>query len=139
MTTAEESRDSNIERVGVVGCGLMGSGIAEVCARAGLDVVVREVDAGAAELGLHRITNSLDRALRASKLDEASRDAALGRVRITTDLSDLADRQLVVEAVVEDEALKTEVFTLLDKVVTDDAAILASNTSSIPVMKLGMA
>jgi 3-hydroxybutyryl-CoA dehydrogenase len=128
-----------IERVGVVGCGLMGSGIAEVCARAGLDVVVREIDAGAAELGLHRITTSLDRALRARKLDEAGRDAALGRVRITTDLSELADRQLVVEAVVEDEGLKTEVFTLLDKVVTDDAAILASNTSSIPVMKLGMA
>ena len=128
-----------IERVGVVGCGLMGSGIAEVCARAGLDVVVREVDAGAAELGLHRITNSLDRAVRANKLNDAGRDAALGRVRLTTDLADLADRQLVVEAVVEDEALKTEVFTLLDKVVTDEAAILASNTSSIPVMKLGMA
>ena len=117
----------------------MGSGIAEVCARAGLDVVVREVDAGAAELGLHRITTSLDRAVRAGKLDEAERDAALGRVRLTTDLADLADRQLVVEAVVEDEALKTEVFTLLDKVVTDETAILASNTSSIPVMKLGMA
>ena len=128
-----------IERVGVVGCGLMGSGIAEVCARAGLDVVVREVDAGAAELGLHRITTSLDRALRAQKLDEAGRDAALGRIRITTDLSELADRQLVVEAVVEDEGLKTEVFTLLDKVVADETAILASNTSSIPVMKLGMA
>jgi 3-hydroxybutyryl-CoA dehydrogenase len=128
-----------IERVGVVGCGLMGSGIAEVCARAGLDVVVREVDAGAAELGLHRIMTSLDRAVRAKKLDEEGRDAALDRVRITTDFSDLADRQLVVEAVVEDEALKTEVFTLLDKVITDDGAILASNTSSIPVMKLGMA
>jgi len=128
-----------IERVGVVGCGLMGSGIAEVCARAGLDVVVREVDAGAAELGLHRITTSLDRAVRASKLNEEARDAALGRVRITTDFADLADRQLVVEAVVEDEGLKTEVFMLLDKVVTDESAILASNTSSIPVMKLGMA
>jgi 3-hydroxybutyryl-CoA dehydrogenase len=117
----------------------MGSGIAEICARAGLDVVVREVDAGAAELGLHRITTSLDRAVRANKLDEAARDTALGRVRITTDFADLADRQLVVEAVVEDEGLKTEVFTLLDKVVTDEEAILASNTSSIPVMKLGMA
>jgi 3-hydroxybutyryl-CoA dehydrogenase len=128
-----------IERVGVVGCGLMGSGIAEVCARAGLDVVVREVDAGAAELGLHRINVSLDRAVRAGKLDEEGRDATMSRLRLTTDLADLADRQLVVEAVVEDEALKTEVFTLLDKVVTDEHAILASNTSSIPVMKLGMA
>jgi len=97
------------------------------------------VDAGAAELGLHRITNSLERAVRANKLDDAARDAALSRVRLTTDFADMADRQLVVEAVVEDEALKTEVFTLLDKVVTDETAILASNTSSIPVMKLGMA
>jgi 3-hydroxybutyryl-CoA dehydrogenase len=128
-----------IERVGVVGCGLMGSGIAEVCARAGLDVVVREVDAGAAELGLHRIITSLDRAVRAKKLDEDGKGAAMARLRLTTDMAELADRQLVVEAVVEDEGLKTEVFTLLDKVVTDETAILASNTSSIPVMKLGMA
>src|SRR3954447_3751866 len=124
-----------IERVGVVGCGLMGSGIAEVCARAGLDVVVREVDAGAAELGLHRISTSLDRAVRSGKLPDDGRMDALRRLRITTDMADLADRQLVVEAVVEDEALKTEVFSLLDKVVEDPEAILASNTSSIPVMK----
>jgi 3-hydroxybutyryl-CoA dehydrogenase len=129
----------SIERVGVVGCGLMGSGIAEVCARAGLDVVVREVDAGAAELGLHRITTSLDRAVRSAKLDERARDEALARLRLTTDMADLADRQLVVEAVMEDEALKTEVFSLLDKVVEDSDALLASNTSSIPIMKLGMA
>jgi 3-hydroxybutyryl-CoA dehydrogenase len=128
-----------IERVGVVGCGLMGAGIAEVCGRAGLDVVVREVDAGAAEAGLRRMTTSLDRAVRAGKLDEAGREIALGRIRLTTDMADLADRQLVVEAVVEDEGLKTEVFGLLDKVVEDSAAILASNTSSIPIMKLGMA
>ena len=129
----------SIERVGVVGCGLMGSGIAEVCARAGLDVVVREIDAGAAESGLKRLTTSLDRAVRAGKLDESGRDAALDRIRLTTDMAELADRQLVIEAVVEDEALKTDVFALLDKVVEDDTAILASNTSSIPIMKLGMA
>jgi 3-hydroxybutyryl-CoA dehydrogenase len=128
-----------IERVGVVGCGLMGSGIAEVCARAGLDVVVREVDAGAAELGLSRITTSLDRAVRSGKLDDDGRADALANLRITTDFADLADRQLVVEAVIEDEALKTDVFNMLDKVVEDQDAILASNTSSIPIMKLGMA
>jgi 3-hydroxybutyryl-CoA dehydrogenase len=128
-----------IERVGVVGCGLMGAGIAEVSARAGLDVVVREVDAGAAEAGLNRVNSSLDRAVRAGKLDEAGRDAALGRIRLTTDMAELVDRQLVIEAVVEDEALKTDVFALLDKVVDDESAILASNTSSIPIMKLGMA
>ena len=131
--------DMTIERVGVVGCGLMGAGIAEVSGRAGLDVVVREVDAGAAEAGLKRLTTSLDRAVRAGKLDEAGRDTALGRIRLTTDMAELADRQLVIEAVVEDEALKTDVFALLDKVVEDDTAILASNTSSIPIMKLGMA
>jgi 3-hydroxybutyryl-CoA dehydrogenase len=123
---------TRIERVGVVGCGLMGSGIAEVCARAGLDVVVREVDAGAAEAGQKRITTSLDRGVRNNKISEADRDAALGHLHLTTDLGDLADRQLVVEAVVEDESLKTEVFRSLDEVVTDPGAILASNTSSIP-------
>ena len=130
---------SEIERVGVVGCGLMGSGIAEVCARAGLDVVVREVDAGAAEAGQKRIITSLDRGVRSTKISETDRDAALARIHVTTDLADLADRQLVVEAVIEDESLKTEVFAALDKVIVDDRAILASNTSSIPVMKLGMA
>jgi 3-hydroxybutyryl-CoA dehydrogenase len=131
--------NDTIERVGVVGCGLMGSGIAEVCARAGLGVVVREVDAGAAEAGHRRVTSSLDRGVRSGKLAEEERDAALARITWTTDLADLADRQLVVEAVVEDEPSKTEVFAGLDKVVEDAGAILASNTSSIPIMKLGMA
>jgi 3-hydroxybutyryl-CoA dehydrogenase len=128
-----------IERVGVVGSGLMGSGIAEVCARAGLDVVVREVDAGAAEAGLQRLTTSLDRGVRSGKLSDDARDEALGRVRFTTDLAEMADRQLVVEAVVEDEAAKVDVFRALDEVVTEPEAILASNTSSIPIMKLGIA
>ncbi|MCB0954623.1 MAG: 3-hydroxybutyryl-CoA dehydrogenase [Ilumatobacter sp.] len=128
-----------IERVGVVGAGLMGSGIAEVCVRAGLDVMVREVDAEACERGRGRIVTSLDRGIRAGKLTEEERDGALARLGFTTDIADLSDRQLVVEAVVEDEALKTEVFRNLDRVVTDPAAILASNTSSIPIMKLGIA
>ena len=130
---------TDIQRIGVVGCGLMGSGIAEVCARAGLDVIVREVNAAAAEAGQQRITASLDRGARSGKLSEDERDAALAHLSFTTDLADLADRQMVIEAVVEDEALKTEVFRVLDKVVTDPSAILASNTSSIPVMKLGIA
>lgn len=117
----------------------MGSGIAEVCARAGLDVVVREVDATAAEAGLARLTTSLDRGVRSGKLTEEARDAALGRIRVTTDVDELADRQLVVEAVIEDEAAKVDVFRSLDKIVADEAAILASNTSSIPIMKLGIA
>jgi 3-hydroxybutyryl-CoA dehydrogenase len=130
---------SQIERVGVVGCGLMGSGIAEVCARAGLDVVVREVNEGALAAGRKRIEGSLARAVRSGKLPEADRDAALGRLRFTTDFGEFADRQLVVEAVIENEAEKVEVFRGLDKAVESDDAILATNTSSIPVMKLAMA
>jgi 3-hydroxybutyryl-CoA dehydrogenase len=117
----------------------MGSGIAEVCARAGLDVVVTEVDATAAEAGQRRIAKSLDRALSSGKLAEDERDAALARISFTTDIGDLSDRQLVVEAVVEDEQSKIDVFRRLDKVVEDRAAVLASNTSSIPIMKLGIA
>jgi 3-hydroxybutyryl-CoA dehydrogenase len=127
-----------IERVGVVGCGLMGSGIAEVCARAGLDVVVREVDGDAVAGGENRIRSSLERARRRGKLSDEDAEDALANVRLTTDMGELADRQLVLEAVSESEALKLDVFATLDKVVPD-GAILASNTSAIPIMKLAMA
>ncbi len=129
---------TSITRVGVVGCGLMGSGIAEVCARAGLDVMVREVDADAVAAGNARIDKSLARATRKGKLSDDEAGAAVARIRYTTDFADLADRQLVLEAVSESEPLKMEVFATLDKVVADDA-ILASNTSAIPIMKLAMA
>ena len=128
-----------IQRVGVVGCGLMGSGIAEVCARAGLQVLVREIDEAACESGRGRIVGSLDRGVASGKLSEEERDAAVDRLSFTVDLAEFADRQLVVEAIAEDEGLKTEVFATLDRVVEDRDAILASNTSSIPVMKLGIA
>lgn len=130
---------SEIDRVGVVGCGLMGSGIAEVCARAGLDVIVREVNEDALSFGRKRIEGSLDKAVRSGKLPEADRDGALSRLAYTTDFGDFADRQLVVEAVIENEAEKLEVFRGIDKAVEADDAILATNTSSIPVMKLAMA
>jgi len=129
----------NLERVGVVGCGLMGSGIAEVCARAGLDVMIREIDEVAAEAGRARLVKSLDRGLSGGKMTEGERDAAVGNLHFTTDLADLADRQLVVEAVVEDETMKIDIFRQLDRLVTAEDAILASNTSSIPIMKLGTA
>jgi 3-hydroxybutyryl-CoA dehydrogenase len=135
----ERGSERAIERVGVVGCGLMGSGIAEVCARAGLDVLVQEVDEAAAEIGRGRLVKSLDRGLSSGKLTEEERDAAVARLAFTTDLADMADRQLVVEAIVENEAMKTDVFGQLDKFVADERAILASNTSSIPIMKLGIA
>lgn len=129
----------NIERVGVVGCGQMGAGITEVCARAGMDVMVREIDAATAERGRNRLLGSFDKAVARNKMTEEERDATISKLSFTTDLGDMADRQLVIEAVIEDEPLKTEVFTTLDKVVQSDEAILASNTSSIPIMKLGIA
>nr|BFE53178.1 3-hydroxybutyryl-CoA dehydrogenase [Saccharothrix mutabilis subsp. capreolus] len=123
----------------MVGGGLMGSGIAEVCARAGLDVLVSEVSHDATEAARGRIASSLGKGVRSGKLSAEDRDAALERLRFTTDLADFADRNLVVEAVAENEQVKTEVFATLDKVVEDRRAIFASNTSSIPIMKLGMA
>jgi 3-hydroxybutyryl-CoA dehydrogenase len=130
---------TEISRIGVVGSGLMGSGIAEVCARAGLDVLVNEVNDDAADAGRARITNSLARGVKSGKLTEEERDTAIGRLVFTTDLGDFADRELIIEAVAEHEATKLDVFTTLDKVVTSEHAIFASNTSSIPIMKLAMA
>jgi 3-hydroxybutyryl-CoA dehydrogenase len=128
----------DIERVGVVGAGQMGSGIAEVCARAGLDVRVAEASGEALELGRGRLAASLGRAAERGKITAQERDAALERLSFTTDLGEFADRDLVVEAVVEDEQVKTELFTTLDQVVREEA-ILASNTSSIPVVRLAVA
>ena len=134
MVTARD-----IERMGVVGCGLMGSGIVEVCARAGLEVTAVEVTEGALEAGRRRVESSLARAVTSGKLSEEEASGSLGRVTFTTDYGALADCQLVVEAVIESESDKLSVFQQLDKVVTDEGAVLASNTSSIPIMKLAMA
>lgn len=129
----------SIERVGVVGAGLMGAGIAEVAAKAGTDVTVCDINDAAVTAGRSRIETSLQRAVRAGKLDDDAAMAALARVRFVTDIGELADRQLVVEAVREFEDEKLEVFRNLGKIVIDDRAILASNTSSIPIMKLAVA
>jgi 3-hydroxybutyryl-CoA dehydrogenase len=128
-----------IERVGVVGCGLMGSGIAEAAARAGLDVRVVDLDRIILERGRERVLHSIARAQRAGKLSDAAAEAAMDGIEFTADLGALADRQLVVEAVVEAEAEKMAVFESLDKIVEAQDAVLASNTSSIPIMKLAMA
>ncbi|MGW3666644.1 3-hydroxybutyryl-CoA dehydrogenase [Streptomyces sp. NPDC005141] len=128
-----------IRRVGVVGAGQMGAGIAEVCARAGLDTVVCEADATAARAARERVAASLDRALRRGRLEPGAARDALARMVFTGSLDDLADRQLVVEAVIENADAKTEVFAALDKIVEDPAAVFATNTSSLPVMRLGMA
>jgi 3-hydroxybutyryl-CoA dehydrogenase len=126
---------SEIKKVGVVGCGLMGAGIAEVCARAGRDVVVVESSEEAAKAGLARLEASLHRAAARGKI--ASADDVLNRIVVVTSLDALADRDLVVEAIAEDEDAKTDLFRRLDAVVESPDAILASNTSSIPIMKLG--
>jgi 3-hydroxybutyryl-CoA dehydrogenase len=117
----------------------MGSGIAEVCARAGRDVVVREIDPPTARAARQSIEKSLERAIKRGKLSAEEVEAALGRIRFSDDYADFQDRQIVVEAIVESEPEKLEVFASLDEVVAADDAILASNTSSIPVMKLAMA
>lgn len=129
----------SIERVGVIGAGQMGAGIAEVCAKAGAQVLVFEPNDDLIAAGRTRITASLDRAAAKGKLSEADRDAAVARLAFTTSLADMADRQLTIEAIVEDENVKAKVFAELDRVITDPDAVLASNTSSIPIMKIAAA
>ena len=104
----------SIDRVGVIGGGLMGSGIAEVCARAGSDVIVHEIDALASEAARGRLQKSVQRAVERGKLDETEREAILTRVRFSIDLSEQADRQLVIEAATENEDLKKAIFSDLD-------------------------
>ncbi|AKJ15531.1 3-hydroxybutyryl-CoA dehydrogenase [Streptomyces incarnatus] len=130
---------TGIERVGVVGCGLMGAGIAEVCARAGLPVTVVERDAKAARAGRLRVTRSLDRATAHGRLTTERREAAADLITVVDQIEALHDRDLVIEAVAEDERLKADVFTRLDTVVTGDHTILATNTSAIPVIRLAAA
>lgn len=128
----------NVEKVGVVGCGLMGSGIAEVAAKSGFDVVVREVSTDFLEAGQGRIRKSLDRAVDKGKLDAADRDAAWDRMGFTTDLADLADRDLVIEAIVEDMGAKNELFSALNDLCGPET-IFASNTSSLPITDMAAA
>ena len=128
---------SGIDRVGVIGGGLMGSGITEVAARAGLDVVVVEVNADAAKAAAARVEGSLRRAESRGKIEAAEVAAVLERITFTDDLETLADRDLVVEAASEDESTKLDLFRRVGQILDKDDAILASNTSSIPIVKLG--
>ncbi|MFF1612321.1 3-hydroxybutyryl-CoA dehydrogenase [Amycolatopsis sp. NPDC058278] len=130
---------SEIVRVGVVGCGLVGSGIAEVCARAGLDVTVAVRSESSAAAGRQRLLDSLDRSVRRGKLTSEEQHAVMSRVHMATDFAALADRQLVFEAVAEQEPVKLDVFAKLEKIVIDPMAVLASTTSSIPIARLAQA
>ncbi len=127
-----------IQRVGVVGCGLMGAGIAEVCAKAGYPVVVREANGGLLTAGLSRISNSMERAVARGKLAGVERDAAWARITGVIEMAALAECDLVVEAVPENLELKRQVFADLDAVAPAHA-ILASNTSSLAVTDMAAA
>jgi 3-hydroxybutyryl-CoA dehydrogenase len=121
-----------ISKVGVLGCGLMGHGITQICAQAGWDVVVREVDQEKLDAGIGQIEKQLGRSVEKGKLEQADADAARGRINPTLDYGELADCDLVIEAITEDLDLKKEVWTEVDGIVKDDG-FLASNTSSLPV------
>ncbi|RIH81858.1 putative 3-hydroxybutyryl-CoA dehydrogenase [Calidithermus terrae] len=127
-----------IRKIGVVGAGQMGAGIAQVAAQAGYEVVLRDLEDSFLERGLGTIRRSLGKLLEKGRLDQAAHDASLGRIRTTLQLSDLADCDLVVEAVVESEAVKGDLFRDLDRLVKPEA-VLASNTSSIPITRLAAA
>lgn len=121
-----------IRRVAVLGCGLMGSGIAEIAAKAGYETRVREIDGELADRGLASIRKSLDRAVDKGKLDGATRDAALARITMTTNIEDLADADIIIEAVTEDLDLKNDMFRTLDGICGADT-LFASNTSSLTI------
>src|SRR5690606_14526402 len=140
VSRARDGRDmSDITRVGVVGCGLMGSGIAEVCARAGLDVLVREIDDDALAAGRARLEKSLKRALDSGKITQEAFDATRGNLGYTTKLEDLADRDLVIEAATENPDLKIARFAGLDRIVARRDALLASTASSPPIVRIAQA
>ena len=129
---------SEIKKVGVLGCGLMGSGIAELCAKAGYKTAVREVSDEFVKKGRAAIEKSLGRAVEKGKLDADERDQILERISMTTSLSDLKDVDIVIEAVVEDLDIKREMFGELDRV-CPQSTIFASNTSSLTITDMAAA
>jgi 3-hydroxybutyryl-CoA dehydrogenase len=134
----EEESVSGIQKVGVVGCGLMGRGIAQVCAAAGYDTVVREVNQELLDAGLGAVRKQLDRAVDKGKLESAVRDATLGRLSGTVSLEDLADCDLIIEAIVENIEAKKDLLGVLDRQ-SPEHTIFSSNTSSLTVTEMGAA
>ena len=129
----------DISRVGVIGGGQMGGGIAEVCIKSGLDTIVVEVSDDLVARAKAGIEKSLAKAVEKEKLTTVERDEALNRLTFATELSALGDRDLVIEAVIENEDLKRGIFRTLDETLESESAVLASNTSSIPITRLGQA
>jgi 3-hydroxybutyryl-CoA dehydrogenase len=132
---AVASRAVEISRVGVVGLGTMGAGIAQVCLQAGLDVVGREVETELGEAARGRIDHYLSRGVEKGRLTQDEKDAALARLTLTTELGDLAPCELVIEAAFEDLDVKRELFAELDRIVGPEA-ILATNTSALSVTQI---
>jgi 3-hydroxybutyryl-CoA dehydrogenase len=129
---------ATIKKVGVLGCGLMGSGIAQTCAQAGYDVVVREVEQQYLDKGFKGIEKSLGRFVDKGTMSAADRDACVVRLKGTTSLDDLAGCDVVIEAIIENAELKRETYAQLDKIVKPEA-LFASNTSSLTITELSMA
>jgi len=129
---------ADIKKVGVLGCGLMGSGIAQTAAQAGYETVVREVEQKFLDKGIGGIQKSLAKFVEKGKMQQSDMDACAGRLKGTTSLDDLADCDIVIEAIVENAELKKETYAALDKIVKKDA-IFASNTSSLTITELSMA
>lgn len=127
-----------IKKVGVVGCGLMGHGIAQTSAQSGYEVVVAEADQEKLDAGIGKITKQIGRAVEKGKMEQADADAVLGRITGTLDLNDFADCDLVVEAVTEDLDLKLGLWGQLDGIVKQEA-LFATNTSSLPVVNMAAA
>jgi 3-hydroxybutyryl-CoA dehydrogenase len=127
-----------VKRLGVVGSGIMGSGVAEVAAKAGVEVVLRSRSQGTADAMVAGLEKSLAKQVDRGKLEAADRDAVLGRVRAVSDLGELANCDLVLESIVEDLPTKKHLFSELDRIV-QDGAILATNTSTLPVVELAVA
>jgi 3-hydroxybutyryl-CoA dehydrogenase len=127
-----------IKKVGVLGCGLMGSGIAQVAAAAGYETVVREVEQKWIDKGFAGVQKSLGKIVEKGKMSAEDRDAAIGRLKGTTSLEDLADCDIVIEAIIENVEVKRETYAALDSIVKKDA-IFASNTSSLTITELSMA
>jgi 3-hydroxybutyryl-CoA dehydrogenase len=127
----------DIKKVGVIGCGIMGSGIVEVCAKAGAEVTYVEVDDDRVEKGRARIEKSLNRAVERGKMSEEDRGGVLSSIHGTADYEEVGDSDLVIEAATEDLGTKLEIFGVLDGITRNDI-VLATNTSSLPIVQLAM-
>jgi 3-hydroxybutyryl-CoA dehydrogenase len=130
-------KPDDVKKVGVIGCGIMGSGIVEVCAKAGTEVTYVEVSDEKAERGRSAIEKSLGKAVDRGKIPAEEREQALGRITSSTDIGELGDADLVIEAATENLETKLEIFRTLDKV-TQPEVILATNTSSLPIIQMAM-